>query len=222
MYKQGLLVAGLLAVAALALGPGTAAAQLRLGRGAGWYDGGWGGRAWAGDWGRGWGWDGRGVTIGIGSPWYGGYGYRGYGPGYYGYSPYYYGDRWARYDTFPYYGGGWSSYGTYYGDTSGYYGSPPYSDMSSPSYGYGASAQSQDNAAHIRVIVPPDAKLWFGNSSTQQTGAVRFFESPELTPGKDYTYDVKAQWTENGKEVTRTRHLDVRANAGFTVDFTRQ
>jgi uncharacterized protein (TIGR03000 family) len=144
--------------------------------------------------------------------WYGGYGYRGYWPGSYGYG------------YSPYYGGGWSSYGMspYYSDTSGTYGSQMYGDMSS-SYGYGAMAQSQENAAHIRVIVPADAKIWFGNSATQQTGGMRFFYSPPLTPGKDYSYDVKAQWKdENGKEVTRTRHVDVRANAGFTVDFNQE
>ena len=109
--------------------------------------------------------------------------------------------------------------------SSGYYGTPIYGFMppAGYSYSYGAYAPSprQDNSAHIRLIVPADAKVWFGNSATQQTGAVRYFDSPELTPGKDYVYDVKATWTENGKEMTRTRKVDVRANAGTTVDFTR-
>jgi uncharacterized protein (TIGR03000 family) len=230
MYKQCLsVVAGLLAAAAFALSPGPATAQHHggggghaggghagggtwHGGGGNWHGGGgnWHGNNWGG---RGWGWGGWGVGIGIGYPWYGGYGYGGYGPGYYSsysYSPYYY-DSGSYYDTYP-----------YYGDTSSYYsGSPMYSDMSS-SYGYGAPAQSQDNSARIRVIVPPDAKVSFGDSPTQQTGPVRFFASPELTPGKDYSYDVKATWTQDGKEVTQTRHVDIRANAGFTVDFTRQ
>jgi len=107
------------------------------------------------------------------------------------------------------------------------------SDWSSPSYSYGvrrynnsygATAQSSpapDNAARVRVVVPAGAKVWFDGKDTKQTGTLRRFESPQLTPGKDYTYDVKATWTENGKEVTRTRHVDVRANSGVTVDFTR-
>jgi uncharacterized protein (TIGR03000 family) len=203
MYKQCLsVVAGLLATAAFALSPGTTAAQHHGGGG---HAG--GGHPGGGTWhGGGWHDGGWHVGIGIGYPWYGGYGYRGY----YGYSPYYYGDRWGDYDTYP-----------YYGDAPSYYsGSPTYSGMSS-SYGYGAPAQAQDNAAHIRVIVPPDAKVWFGNTATQQTGAVRHFESPELTTGKDYTYDIKAQWTEEGKEVTRTRQVNVRAGSYFSVDFTR-
>jgi uncharacterized protein (TIGR03000 family) len=104
----------------------------------------------------------------------------------------------------------------------GYYGAPSYAFMPQADYSYGALSRPQDNSARIRLIVPADAKVWFGTSPTQQTGAVRYFDSPELTPGKDYVYDVKATWTENGKEVTQTRKVDVRANAGTTVDFTRQ
>jgi uncharacterized protein (TIGR03000 family) len=107
--------------------------------------------------------------------------------------------------------------------SSAFYAQPAYSFMPSADYSYGAYAPSApDNAAHLRVIVPTGAKVWFDNSATQQTGRVRFFESPPLTPGKDYSYDVRATWTENGKEVTRTRHVDIRANAKATVDFTRQ
>jgi uncharacterized protein (TIGR03000 family) len=107
-----------------------------------------------------------------------------------------------------------------------------------PSYSYGAPANgaaaaasnySDDydprpaagNTAHVRVIVPADARVWFGNSATRQTGPVRHFESPELTPGKGYAYEVTARWTEGGKDVTRTRHVDVRANSSATVDFAR-
>jgi uncharacterized protein (TIGR03000 family) len=64
--------------------------------------------------------------------------------------------------------------------------------------------------------------VWFGNAATEQSGAVRHFESPALKSGKDYTYEVKVRWTENGKEVTRTRQVDVRANSSATVDFTRE
>lgn len=110
----------------------------------------------------------------------------------------------------------------YFGQTV-YYGTYPYA-AGPASYSYGAyspSALAGDNTARIRLIVPADAKVWFGQSATRQTGAVRRFESPPLAAGKDYTYDVKATWTENGKEITRTRHVDVRANARVTVDFTR-
>jgi uncharacterized protein (TIGR03000 family) len=115
--------------------------------------------------------------------------------------------------------------GAYYAlPASGYYaGAPTYGPMPSANYSYGAySPSTAENTARIRLVVPTGAKVWFGSSATKQTGSVRDFESPRLTPGKEYTYDIKATWSEGGKEVTRTRQVDVRANSNSTVDFTRQ
>jgi uncharacterized protein (TIGR03000 family) len=90
-------------------------------------------------------------------------------------------------------------------------------------YSYGAYAPARDNEARLHVVVPADAKVWFDDKATQQTGPERYFESPPLTPGKEYSYDIKVQWRDrNGKEVTRTRHVDVRANSAVNVDFARQ
>jgi uncharacterized protein (TIGR03000 family) len=112
-----------------------------------------------------------------------------------------------------------------YSPTNSYY-EPAYGASVVPSYSYGAygpAAPMQDNMARIRVVVPDGARVWFDNQPTKQTGSVRNFESPALKPGHEYTYDVKAQWRDqNGKEVTRTRHIDVRANGSVTVDFNRQ
>jgi uncharacterized protein (TIGR03000 family) len=129
----------------------------------------------------------------IGGGW--GFGYPWYSD--YAYSPYSYGGT-PYYDAIPYYSGGTPYYS--------------YGDLARP-------APASDNTARVRVVVPADAKVWFGSSATEQGGTVRDFQSPPLTPGKDYGYDVKAQWTENGKEVTRTRHVDVRANSATSVDF---
>jgi uncharacterized protein (TIGR03000 family) len=217
-------IAGLLAAAAFALSPGTAAAQHHGGgghgggghggggwhggtawHGGGWHDGGWHGGYYGH---RGWG-----VGIGVSYPWYG---YGGYWPGSYGYSysPYYYSNN-VYYDTSP-----------YAADASYYYGATPaYSGVTSPGYAYGTTAPSaptQDNTARVRVVVPDNARVWFNESATNQSGRVREFESPPLQPGRDYTYEVKAQWRDpDGNVVTRTRHVDVTANDSTTVDFTR-
>jgi uncharacterized protein (TIGR03000 family) len=104
-----------------------------------------------------------------------------------------------------------------------YSGTPPSDFVSSDDYSYGTFAPpAPGNAARIRLIVPADAQVWFGDMATRQTGAVRNFESPALTFGKSYTYDVKVQWTENGKEMTRRRAVGVSANSSVTVDFTQQ
>src|SRR5581483_8997593 len=98
-----------------------------------------------------------------------------------------------------------------YGD---YYVEPAYGDLTSPSFDAGAyapPAPAVDNVARVHVIVPPDAKVWFNGSPTQNTGSDREFASPPLVPGQDYSYDITAQWTEGGQEVTQTRHVDVRA-----------
>src|SRR5262249_23718287 len=76
----------------------------------------------------------------------------------------------------------------------------------------------QDPIAHIRVIVPADAEVWFGQGKTKQTGAVREFVSPALTPGKDFVYEVKARWMKGDKEVVETRLIDVAAGVWKSVD----
>jgi len=110
--------------------------------------------------------------------------------------------------------------------TEGYY-TPSTSDYSYGAsglqYSYGAFARQQTDRANIRVILPrSDARVWFADSPTDQTGQMRLFLSPKLDPNKDdYAYDVKAQWEENGKLVTRTRRVKVSANSTVNVDFTR-
>jgi len=194
--------AALATAAALTLLPGTAAAQRRGGgrvgggpavSGARYYGG--GARYYGGGaryYGGGRYYGGWGIGVGIGVPGYYGYGY----------PPVYYGAGTIAYDTYP-----------YYAPAPNYY--------TAPTYDYGALAPVQDNTAHIRVIVPPGAKVTFGNKATQQDGAVRQFESPPLVPGKEYDYDVTVQWREGGKDVTQTRHVAVRANSAVTVDFTQ-
>jgi uncharacterized protein (TIGR03000 family) len=61
--------------------------------------------------------------------------------------------------------------------------------------------------------------LWFDGVQTRQTGPVRNFESPALTPGQSYTYNLKAQWQENGQTVTRTKTLSVSPGQRLMVDF---
>jgi uncharacterized protein (TIGR03000 family) len=85
-----------------------------------------------------------------------------------------------------------------------------------PASGTAATAAT----ARITVRVAPDAQIWFEDAATRQTGAIREFESPPLTPGKIYTYDIRAQWRAGGREVTQSRHVSVQAGGRVTVDFT--
>ena len=73
--------------------------------------------------------------------------------------------------------------------------------------------------AHVTVYVPADAELWFDDVKKKATGPVREFVTPELKPDHHYTYEVRARWRENGREVTQTRKAVVTAGANAEVDF---
>jgi uncharacterized protein (TIGR03000 family) len=81
--------------------------------------------------------------------------------------------------------------------------------------------ESREAPAQIEVRVPAGAEVWFGGSKTRRTGTVRLFESPPLEPGKWFSYDVKARWTEGGKEVEQTRKVSIAAGFRSAVDFTK-
>ncbi|MBI1913654.1 MAG: TIGR03000 domain-containing protein [Planctomycetes bacterium] len=142
----------------------------------------------------------------YGGGWYGGGYYGGYRGGYYGYRPYY-----GSYYDYPYYGGyGWSSrWGPRYYYTPTY--TVPYQDLT-PTYSSGYTPAA-DTTAHVTVRAPANARVWIGGWETPNTGGVREFDSPPLTPGKQYSYEVRAQWEEDGRMVTQTQEVDVSAGA---------
>jgi uncharacterized protein (TIGR03000 family) len=95
--------------------------------------------------------------------------------------------------------------------------------MSSANYSYDAYSLAQENVARIRLVVPADAQVWFGNKATKQRGETRQFESPPLTPGREYVYDVTVRWRDkDGQELTRTRQVSVWANSTVSADFTQR
>src|SRR5436190_1216765 len=100
---------------------------------------------------------------------YGGIGFGAFGYGGYGYS-------------LPFYGG---------------YGTAPYAAAATPPASYPnpavasvgpENAPPPDNAAHLQLLVPESAQILFDGEPATQTGKVREFVSPALTPGKVYTY----------------------------------
>lgn len=176
-----------------------------------------------------------GFYSGSGSPYYSGF-YPGYYSGYYGWNAPYYGSTWypgyygsSRWYTpgyarwyGPRYSYDWST-PSYYSSSfpSGRSGSYYSSDMSSRSY-YGAQAGDMapaDRTVLIDVRIPSDAEIWFEGAKTQSTGMFREFVSPQLEPGQDYIYQIRARWMENGQEVNKTRELRVRAGDQLNLDF---
>jgi uncharacterized protein (TIGR03000 family) len=82
------------------------------------------------------------------------------------------------------------------------------------------ASPAPDNSARVRVRVPPGAEVWIGGMKSRQASTTRAFVSPPLTPGKSYTYTVRARWrTEEGLE-EESREVRVSAGATAGVDFT--
>lgn len=76
-----------------------------------------------------------------------------------------------------------------------------------------------ENVAHLQIAAPgSDAEVWLNGVRTKQTGSVQRYQTPPMTPGEKYSYEVKARWTENGQSVERTRTIVVRANEKLKVD----
>src|SRR4051812_41869661 len=65
--------------------------------------------------------------------------------------------------------------------------------------------------AVVIVRLPADAELIVAGVKMKQQGAVREFDTPALTPGKKFYYEVKAIWKEGDKEVTREERIIVQA-----------
>jgi len=77
-----------------------------------------------------------------------------------------------------------------------------------------------DNKALVVVRVPANASIVIADTNTQQTGKVRHFISPPLTPGKTFYYVVKATWDEGGQPKSETREVVVTAGQRVEVDFS--
>ena len=83
-------------------------------------------------------------------------------------------------------------------------------------------ATTQEMSVFIDVSIPANAEISFDGAKTVQKGSRRSFVSPPLKPGSEYTYEIKAQWMENGREITRSRKIPVRAGERLAVDLTRE
>lgn len=75
------------------------------------------------------------------------------------------------------------------------------------------------STALVDVNLPADADLRFEGIRVSQPGSLRRFISPPLMPGRNYNYDISATWTDNGRQVTQTRKVLVRAGDHISVDF---
>jgi uncharacterized protein (TIGR03000 family) len=71
--------------------------------------------------------------------------------------------------------------------------------------------------ATIIVSLPADATLSIDDAVTSSTSDRRVFVSPELNPGREYHYTLKAEWNRDGKAVVVTKEVAVSAGNETTV-----
>jgi uncharacterized protein (TIGR03000 family) len=65
--------------------------------------------------------------------------------------------------------------------------------------------------ATIIVSLPADARLLVDGYLTTSTSAQRVFTSPELAPGQDYHYTLQAEIVRDGRVLTASERVTVRA-----------
>jgi uncharacterized protein (TIGR03000 family) len=113
-----------------------------------------------------------------------------------------------------------------HGVSPGHYGAYYSSRPTGPGYSYSwlgpVSSKPQPETplpAYIEVRVPADAEIWFDDAETVQTGTVRLFVSPPVTPGHDYSYEVRAKWKEDGREVIQSRRITFHAGEHVNIGF---
>ena len=161
--------------------------------------------------------------------------YRGYYP-YYGYYP----DYGSAID-YPYYNDSYL-YGGYDSPENSYAGDSPVlryritydsgtkglskqevqADAQAGIGNYAGAATPVDTTAHVTVRVPADAVIWLDDTKMTSTGSTREYQSPPLTPGSRYTYDIRARWNENGHEVTQRQQVEFTAGSRVNVHFPMQ
>jgi uncharacterized protein (TIGR03000 family) len=63
----------------------------------------------------------------------------------------------------------------------------------------------------VEVTVPEAANVWFDGSPTTTAGTVRNFQTPPLLAGRQYSYEVRATWQQDGQEMSQTQTVSVSA-----------
>ncbi len=65
--------------------------------------------------------------------------------------------------------------------------------------------------ATIVVSLPAEAKLLIDDAATISTSETRVFASPTLEPGKDFSYTLKGELVRDGRTLSTSRRVSVRA-----------
>jgi uncharacterized protein (TIGR03000 family) len=78
---------------------------------------------------------------------------------------------------------------------------------------------SRPTPARVVVKAPTDVKVTVNGQVTSRRSTEEEFQTPELKPGFLYSYVFQAEVVREGKPVTRTQRVTVRAGQRSLVDF---
>ncbi len=126
------------------------------------------------------------------------------------------------------YGGGYG-----YGYGGGMYGAPTYPGAVAPGTGTGTPPKGEQlgnptkdketmvapTRAKLVVELPADAKLYIDDLPMKTPSGLRSFNTPTLEPGQAYYYMVRAEVIRDGKPITETRRVIVRAGQTIRANF---
>jgi uncharacterized protein (TIGR03000 family) len=73
--------------------------------------------------------------------------------------------------------------------------------------------------AHITVRLPADARLNVHGVDCPLTSETRTFDTPVLTPGKKYSYLLKAEVVRNGRSISQTQRISFQSGENLQVSF---
>lgn len=121
--------------------------------------------------------------------------------------------------------GGYGGYGGYMGCAGGYMMAPPAGMAPMPATGKAPEGGKTEKApapkpkeqgsvsapATIVVSLPAEAKLAVDGVATQSTSGTRVFATPALDRGNEYFYTLTAEIARNGKTVSTSKKVAVRA-----------
>ena len=73
--------------------------------------------------------------------------------------------------------------------------------------------------AKLVVEVPADAKLYIDDQPMKTTAEKREFRTPLLKKGETYYYEVRAEVVRDGKPISETKKVLIRAGEEATANF---
>jgi uncharacterized protein (TIGR03000 family) len=82
-----------------------------------------------------------------------------------------------------------------------------------------ALRDAADNQAHLVVELPANAKLYVDDHLMKSTSTRRTFVTPELQPGQTYFYVLRAEVDRDGKTVSQSKRVTVRAGQLVQASF---